>query len=105
MIYIKTTTDEIGVPSFDIEQEAYKFATINGLGNAGVRLFYATLDRLGKKASLDDIRKEALRAYEISRCETEEIRNTTKCHVFSMLEYDAPEKPEHYPHDDGPSAA
>jgi hypothetical protein len=76
MKYIKTTPDEIGVPSFDIEQEAYKFATANGLGNAGVRIFYNTLKRLGKNASLVDVRKESLRVYAESKVDTEVITKT-----------------------------
>jgi hypothetical protein len=77
MELIKRTMDEIGVPSYDIEQEAYKFATSNGLGNAGVKIFLATAARF-KGAHLQRVRQEALAAYEMSTKPTDRIERNTQ---------------------------
>lgn len=60
----------------NLEQESYKFASANGLGNAGVVCFNRASSRLGKGAKLKDIRTLALDIHEKSKAETEVITRT-----------------------------
>jgi hypothetical protein len=59
--------------NFPVEDEAYKFATINGLGETGVRLFHASKYELGSKATVTQVRQRALEMLEASKAETEKI--------------------------------
>lgn len=89
---IKTTPDELGVPSFDIEQEAYKFSASNGLGRAGVRMFYSSFLKLGKNASLVEVRKYALELHDASKAITDRITKTQEATHKVIDEKDIDEK-------------
>lgn len=99
---------EIHYAPYDVEDEAYKFATSNGLGNAGVAMFKSAHTSMGFNAPLTLVRLEALRRYDESKKETEIIVNSVKndtelCISFHDLEpAEPPVQSEQYrPHDWG----
>lgn len=121
MDMIKTTPPEMGVPSFSIEPDYEAQALVELSTNPGVK--GAVMLDLAKKVlretrgltypqQIKEVEYLARKHLDASRAETETIAAKAQeathriiggAHLFTG--YEAPERPDYFPHDDGPSAA
>jgi hypothetical protein len=124
-----TTPPELGVPSFEIEAEFEANALAELSHNPGIkpevmldlakRVLRETRG-LSYKRQIGELEYLARKHHRMSTAETEAIINAARDGAASALEepshrviggahlftgYEAPERPDYHPHDDGPSAA